>query len=186
MASWLIGIIVVVAAFIVVLVALAALRARRRAELRRQFGPEYDRTVDEMGGRRRAEAELSRRAERRQEFEVRPLAPEARRRYSESWQDVQTRFVDAPADAVQEADVLVTKLMRDRGYPVDGFDDRNQFVSVDHPDLVENYRRAHRIAVADTEKEVSTEDRRQAMVHYRSLFEALLGSEEEDAERRAS
>ncbi|MBV9042858.1 MAG: hypothetical protein JOZ68_17795 [Acidimicrobiia bacterium] len=183
MASWLIGVIVVAALFVIVLVALTAVRMQRRRRLRRQFGPEYDRTVDERG-RRKAENELAQRAERREQVDLKPLAPEARRLYAASWEQVQARFVDAPADAVQEADVLVAKVMRDCGYPVDGFDDRSDFVSVDHPHLVEDYRAAHRTAVADTGGTVSTEDRRQAMVHFRSLFEALLDDQHDMTDRR--
>jgi len=184
-ASWLIGIIVVVALFIVVLAVLTAVRARRRSALRRQFGPEYDRAVEEKGSRRRAEHELAQRAERRESFDLKQLSPETRELYAASWRDVQARFVDAPADAVQEADVLVARVMRDCGYPVEGFEDRSDFVSVDHPNLANDYRAAHRVAVAETKGKVTTEDRRQAMVHFRSLFDALLGDEDELTNRQA-
>jgi len=185
-AGWLIGVIVVGAVVVVILVALAAVRAGRRRSLQRQFGPEYDRAVEQRGSRRKAERALTERAERREQFDVTPLPPEKRELYAASWREVQARFVDAPADAVQEADVLVAKVMRDCGYPVDGFDDRSDFVSVDHPHLAEDYRAAHRVAVADTGGKVSTEDRRKAMVHFRSLFDALLGdrSDRDDLTRR--
>jgi len=185
MASWLIGIIVVAVLFVVVLVVLTAVRTRRRKALRRQFGPEYDRAVEEKGSRRKAEDVLSKRAERRDGLELKQLSPETRSLYAASWRDVQARFVDAPADAVQEADVLVAKVMRDCGYPVEGFDDRSDFVSVDHPHLAEDYRAAHRVAVAETKGKVTTEDRRQAMVHFRALFDALLGDEDELTDRQA-
>jgi hypothetical protein len=174
----LMAIVVVAAVLIVVLLLVAASRARRRAGLKRQFGPEYERMVDKADDRKQAERELSERADRRSQFEVRQLSEQTRQRYGAAWREVQTRFVDAPADSVQEADVLVTGVMRDCGYPVEGFADRNDFVSVDHPHLAEDYRAAHRIAVADTEGKVTTEDRRQAMVHFRSLFTALLGDDE--------
>jgi hypothetical protein len=187
MATWLLAVIVVAAVLIIAFVVIGAARARRRATLKRRFGPEYDRTIEDAGSRRKGERRLDERAERREQFETRELEPEVRKRYSAAWRDTQARFVDAPADAVQEADVLVTRLMRDCGYPVEGFDDRSDFVSVDHPHLAEDYRGAHRIAVADTEGKVTTEDRRQAMVHFRALFGALLGEDEVGSarERRA-
>jgi len=169
---------------IVALVVMAVVQYRRRAALKRQFGPEYDRAVDDADKRSEAERKLAARAERRQQFDLRELEPEQRQRYSRAWADTQTRFVDAPADAVQEADVLVTRLMRDCGYPIEGFEDRSDFMSVDHPHLVDDYRAAHRVAVADTDGKVSTEDRRKAMVHFRSLFTALLGNDDDLADSR--
>jgi len=176
--TWIWAVIAAAVVIVLVLVIVAAIKARRRAALRRQFGPEYDRTLEDADSRKKAERELAARAERREQFELRELSPEVRQRYSRAWRETQTRFVDAPADAVQEADVLVTRLMRDCGYPVEGFDDRSDFVSVDHPHLVDDYRAAHRVAVADTEGKVTTEDRRKAMVHFRSLFGAILGDNE--------
>ena len=178
MATWLLAVIVVAAVLIIAFVVIGAVRARRRAGLKRRFGPEYDRTVEGADSRRKAERELDERASRREQFETRELKPEVRERYAAAWRDTQARFVDGPADAVQEADVLVTRLMRDCGYPVEGFSDRSDFVSTDHPHLAEDYREAHRIAVAETEGKVTTEDRRKAMVHFRSLFKALLGEDE--------
>jgi hypothetical protein len=172
------AIVAVAVVLVVLLIVVGAVRARRRAALKRQFGPEYDRTLESADKRKDAERQLEERAERRQQFELRDLAPEQRERYSRAWADTQARFVDAPADAVQEADVLVTRLMRDCGYPVEGFDDRSDFMSVDHPHLVDDYRAAHRVAVADTDGKVSTEDRREAMVHFRALFSALLGEDD--------
>lgn len=183
MATWMWAVIAVVVVLIVALVVIGAARARRRAELKRRFGPEYDRTVEEAG-RGKGERRLTERAERRDQFETKELSPEVRQRYSAAWRDTQARFVDAPADAVQEADVLVSRVMRDCGYPVEGFDDRSDFVSVDHPHLAEDYRAAHRVAVAETKGKVTTEDRRQAMVHFRSLFSALLGEDEVDSARQ--
>jgi predicted nucleic acid-binding protein len=166
-------------AILVVLVLLALLaffagRQRRRRKLQETFGPEYDRTVSETGDRRAAEAELQERTERREQFDIVPLEPEARARYVEAWRHTQAQFVDEPAEATREADRLITAVMRDRGYPVDDFEQRAADISVDHPQVVDDYRAAHAIAVANDRSEASTEDLRQALVHYRSLFEDLL------------
>ena len=138
------------------------------------FGPEYDRTVEEAGDRRAAETELRERTERRAGFDVVPLEPEARTRYVEAWRNTQAQFVDEPVEATREADRLITSVMRDRGYPVDDFEQRAADISVDHPQVVDDYRAAHAIAAANDRSEASTEDLRQALVHYRSLFEELL------------
>jgi hypothetical protein len=173
-----------VAVVLVVVAAVAAAVTKSRSRrLRSRFGPEYDRTLDGASSKKDGEAELARRAERRDGFEIKTLSPDEQRRYAERWQEIQARFVDAPADSVQEADVLVTRVMRECGYPIESFDDRSEFVSVDHPQLVEDYRAAHRIAVADTGGQVTTEDRRKGMVHFRSLFEALLGDDVSSATR---
>ena len=150
---------------------------RRSGALREQLGPEYDKTVDESGGRRSAESELKERVDRRQELDIRPLAPAAADRYADEWRDVQARFVDSPGAAVGEADRLVIAVLRERGYPMDDFDQRAADISVDHADVVENYRAAHGISLANDQDHASTEDLRQAMVHYRTLFERLLERE---------
>jgi hypothetical protein len=168
-----------VIAIIVVLVLLALLaffagRQRRSRRLQDTFGPEYDRTVSQAGDRRAAEAELRERTERRERFDIVPLEPEARNRYIEAWRSTQAQFVDEPVEATREADRLITSVMRDRGYPVDDFEQRAADLSVDHPQVVDDYRAAHAIAAANDRSEASTEDLRQALVHYRSLFEELL------------
>jgi hypothetical protein len=171
--------IVIVAIVLIVLVvgALLLARQRRSQQLQQGFGPEYDRTVEERGGdRRQAEAELLERRNRRDQFDIRELEPAARDRYAERWRAAQRRFVDEPAPAVGEADALVMEVMRDRGYPVaDEFDQRAADLSVDHPDVVEHYRAAHGISGRATGGDASTEDLRQAMVHFRALFIELLG-----------
>jgi len=165
--------ILIVLALLVVL-ALFAGRRRRSRKLREQFGPEYDRTVAEAGDRKEAESRLQERTARRQQLDIVPLDPADRVRYLESWRQTQARFVDEPAEATREADRLITAVMRDRGYPIDDFEQRAADVSVDHPQVVDDYRAAQAIAAANERSEASTEDLRQALVHYRSLFEELL------------
>jgi hypothetical protein len=176
MAGWLLGLIVVAAIVIVALVAWRALATRRTRHLRERFGPEYDRTADAAGGKRDAEADLAKREERREQLNIRPLPAESRERYVAEWRSVQERFVDAPEVAVAAADGLVSSVMRDRGYPMDDFEQRAADVSVDYPQVVENYRAAHRVSEGIERGEASTEDQRKAMQHYRSLFDELLDS----------
>src|SRR3954463_11158203 len=175
--------VIVILAIVVIVAVVAALllmRQRQSQQLQEGFGPEYERTVEERGGdRREAEAELRERKERRREFEIRELEPAARDRYVERWRAAQRRFVDEPAPAVGEADALVIEVMRERGYPVaDEFEQRAADVSVDHPEVVEHYRAAHGLSSRATAGEASTEDLRQAMVHFRALFVELLGTDE--------
>jgi hypothetical protein len=173
--AWFVIVLVVIA--VIALAAWAAMRKRRTQELQRQFGSEYDRVVGERGDRADAEEELVGRRERRESLDIRPLEPETRRRYAERWEATQAKFVDSPQLAITEADVLVQSVMRDRGYPVEDTDDRMAVVSVDHPEVMGHFRLATRVAVAARQERASTEDLRQAMVHYRSLFETLLGDE---------
>ena len=173
--------IAIVVVLVVILLIASAVRNRRSSQLRSQFGPEYDRTLQTAGSRRTAEAELAGRAERRKSFEVRPLDPASRERYQQQWQGVQAGFVDAPAQSVRQADALVTQLMTERGYPMAEFDQRSADVSVDHPGEVEDYRRAHAISRANDDNKATTEDLRQSMTHYRSLFDGLLHDGESGA-----
>ena len=166
--------IVIVAVVVLAVLALLISRQQRSRRLRDRFGPEYDRTVEAAGNRRAAESELQSRTERRERLQIVPLDATVRDRYVEAWHQTQARFVDAPGEATREADRLVISVMRDRGYPVDDFDQRAADVSVDHPQVVDDYRAAHAIAEANERSEAGTEDLRQAMVHYRSLFEDLL------------
>ena len=164
-----VGVLIVIAAVVWTVVA-----RRRREHLRERFGPEYDRAVDEHDDQRSAEAELERREKQRERLDIVPLAPESRERYLASWRELQTGFVDEPERSVGEADKLVTEVMRERGYPMDEFDRRVADISVDHPNVVEHYREAHGISTASENGEASTEDLRQAVVHYRALFEELV------------
>ncbi len=174
MDTWVWVVVGVAVVLAVALVLWSFARRRRTERLRDRFGPEYDRAVEDVGQRREAESELEQREKRRDQLDIRPLQPAARDRYRESWRVTQARFVDAPGEAVKQADLLVMEVMRERGYPVDDFERRSADISVDHPHMVGNYRAAHAISVANDNGQASTEDLRQAMVHYRSLFEELL------------
>jgi len=170
---------IIVLAVAVVAIACAAyffLQTRRTQNLHGRFGPEYERTVAEIGNRRKAESELESRAKRVEHYPIRELSPAEQQRFAEAWRACQTRFVDQPGDAVKEAHALVNEVMRDRGYPVSSEFERNAAdLSVEHPRVVENYRVACDIAARQDRGQVSTEDLRKAMVHYRALFEELLG-----------
>jgi hypothetical protein len=174
MPGWVWAIIVVAVVVLVAIVVWRALAAKKTRTLQGRFGPEYDRTIESAESRRDAEADLKARAERRDELDIRPLAPGARDRYLAEWQRVQARFVDDPDGAVRESDMLIQQVMSDRGYPMDDFDQRAADISVDHPDVVENYREGHRLTRTAATGDGTTEDLRQAMVHYRALFDELL------------
>ena len=174
MSTWL-WIIIVLAAIVVAAGAAWAIVSRRRSELLREgFGPEYDRTVERAGDQRAAEEDLRERQQRRDELDLRPLAPSARAGYMDAWRGTQAAFVDDPAGAIGDADHLIQSVMRERGYPVEDFDDRASLVSVDHPDVVERYRRAHSIAESSDDGDADTEHLRQAMQDYRALFVELV------------
>jgi len=158
-------------------------RRRRSRRLRRQFGPEYERAVATAGSRQAAEAELEDRRLRREQLEIVGLDPGARDRHLRQWRLVQARFVDSPTEATRAADRLISEVMRERGYPVEDFEQRAADVSVDHPQVVDDYRAAHAIAEANERSEATTEDLPQALVHYRSLFEDLLEVSESDEDR---
>ena len=170
----------IIVAIVVVLILAAvfavAQRRRRTQALQGRFGPEYDRTIERADSRRKAEAELREREERRAQLDIRPLSAASRDRFASSWEMTQRRFVDDPTGAVSEAHRLVIAVMRERGYPMDDFDQRAADISVDHPELVENYRAAHGISQRSEAGQASTEELRQAALHYRSLFDELLGT----------
>lgn len=175
MDAWVWVLLAVAVVAVLVIAVFAWLKARRR-RLRQTFGPEYDRALAEAPTRREAEAGLEGRRKRRDELDIRPLPTEAAERYGHEWQGVQARFVDAPVEATRDADRLVQQVMSDRGYPMNEFDSRADLISVDHPTVVENYREAHTTYLNYDRGEASTEDLRQAMVHYRSLFDELVES----------
>jgi hypothetical protein len=157
-------------------------RRRRSARLKERFGPEYERTVSAAGNQRAAEKELTERERTHNKLDIRALSSAERDGFAGRWQNVQTAFVDDPPGALGDADRLLTEVMRARGYPVDDFDRRAADISVDHPTVVENYRAAHAIHVAQQHGDIGTEAHRQAFVHYRALFEKLLETDtDEDA-----
>jgi len=170
---------IVLAVAVVLIIAVSAwlyLRKRRSttASLRQRFGPEYERAVHEHGSERKAEAKLTDREKRIEKLNIRELNPMERERFSEQWESVQSHFVDSPKGAVTEGDDLVSSLMKTRGYPISDFDQRADDISVNHPQVVENYRSAHEIAMRVGKDEATTEDLRTAMIRYRSLFEELV------------
>ena len=184
--------ILVIVLVLIVLAAVAAFlwmrRRREREQLQERFGPEYDRAVDEHGNRRAAEHRLADVASRRDKAEVRDLTDEERTRFGTEWNAVQADFVDSPQGAAAKADGLVAEVMRTRGYPLDEVDDRGDLVAADHADMARHYRSAH--AITSRSDEASTEDLRQAFVHYRHLFGVLLEGDRTvdltDRERQSS
>jgi hypothetical protein len=178
MSIWLWIVIIVVAVLVIGAIAAGAAKRRRTSQLREGFGPEYDRTLERTGDRAAAEHDLRERQARHDELELRPLDPMARTQYVDEWQAAQALFVDDPQAAISRADHLIQRAMRDRGYPVEDFEDRAALVSVDHPQVVEQYRRAHAIATVSGEGRAETEDLRQAMQDYRSLFAELVETTE--------
>jgi hypothetical protein len=172
--------IVVVAVVLVGVIALALVmtgRSRRTGELKEQFGPEYEHAVQQYGDPQKAEAELHARQKRVGAFDFQPLAQGERNRFTEQWKQTQAEFVDAPDKAVADADRLVKQVMQQRGYPVGDFEQRASDISVDHPNVLSHYRTAHEIALKQEKGQATTEDLRQAMVHYKALSDDLLQTE---------
>jgi hypothetical protein len=180
MDTWL-WILIAAVVVVIVVIAIAAWmqqRTRKRsAHLRDRFGPEYDHVVgdDSRRNRREGEAELSRREQRHDELDIHDLNPQTRDRYAREWEDLQRRFVDAPDHSVAEAEHLLTAVMSDRGYPVgEEFEEHADLVSVDHPQLVQNFREAHSVYERSQRREAETEELRRSLLSYRALFEELL------------
>jgi hypothetical protein len=176
MATWVWAVIVIAVLVVVALVAVGA-RRRRTAMLRGHFGPEYDRAVENSEDQRAAEANLRAREKQRAQFDLQPLPEATRLGFVSEWRDLQERFVDQPAQATGAADALITRVMEARGYPMKDFDAQAELVSVDHPDTVENYRFAHAVQQRAETQQASTEDLREALLRYRSLFDELLRPE---------
>ena len=174
MDTWVWIVIAVVAAIVLLAVFLTAARSRRTRSLQDRFGNEYDRTVEHAGDKGEAERELREREKRHEALDLKPLSPQQRDSYVQEWQTTQGRFVDDPSGAVAEADRLVQRVMKDRGYPVDDFEQRAADISVEHPDLVEKYRTAHGVAQKSEQGQASTEELRHSVRHYRAVFAELL------------
>ncbi|MDY7103960.1 MAG: hypothetical protein S0880_22480 [Actinomycetota bacterium] len=174
-------VLIIVAILVVAAIAVAATmlwtRSGRSAELRERFGDDYDRRLESTGDRKAVEAELRDVLDRREELSIRPLPAEDRDRYAHRWQEVQASFVDRPGRAVNEADLLVTEVMEQRGYPVDRFDEQYDMVAADHAAVADHYRAAHAIHVRNVASEATTDDLRDALLHYRALFDELLADE---------
>ena len=170
-ALWIVVAIVVFAAAIVIAV---LSRRQRSQQLRRRFGPEYDRQVRTLKSQSKAEAELSQRERRHHDLHIKPLTPGARDRYLEEWKSVQSRFVDDPQAAIRDADRVLQNVMRDRGYPSDDFITTTKDLSVEHADVLDNYRMAHAISQKNN---ASTEELRRAVIACRSVFDRLVVSE---------
>jgi hypothetical protein len=183
MATWL-WIVIVIVVVLIALAAVMAARRRRTTALRERFGPEYERAVGARENQRAAEADLRDRERERARLDIKPLSEAARVRYTEEWQVIQQSFVDQPEEATTAGYDLVNRVMAERGYPMRDFDARADLVSVDHPDVVENYRVAHGIHERARQHQASTEDLREALLRYRSLFEELLRAD--DAGDRAA
>ena len=174
--------IVIVVAFLLVFGVVIALvfsgRRHSTKQMQEHFGPEYDRLVQETGSPKAAKAEIDQRIKHVEGLNIRPLTQAEHDRYLADWTEVQTKFVDDPAQAIKDADRLIVEVMLVRNYPVAKFEERAADISVSYPELVSNYRAAHEIALKNEQKTADTEELRQAMVHYRSLFNELLGAVE--------
>jgi len=164
-----VGVLVVVAAIVAISMVSFRIKTKR---LKQHYGSEYERLVSDTGSEKGAVRELATRERKRGKLEIVPLTPSALSDFAGRWQKVQAGFVDSPATAVGVADRLVTEVMRQRGYRVDDFDQRAADISVDHPEIVENYRVAHGVHISP--QHANTEQQREAFLHYRALFEKLL------------
>jgi uncharacterized protein YneF (UPF0154 family) len=172
-------IIIIVLVVVIVGVILGLVFSRRRSseQLQDKFGPEYDRTVQTMGDEKKAQTELNERQKHVEALDIRPLSVSERDRYLSEWAAVQSKFVDEPGQAIVDADRLIMEVMQIRGYPVSDFEQRAADISVNYPALVTNYRGAREIANKNKLGQANTEELRQAMIYYRSLFEELLKAE---------
>jgi hypothetical protein len=170
-------IVLIILALVVIAAIFVGVQAGRRKKLQSTFGPEYDRVVADTGNRTEAEKELRERERRHADLELKELSPESQSKYATAWEEVQIQFVDNPAEAVSTADDLVTRLIAERGYPTGEYDERLANLSVEHASTLQHYRDAHEISERNRDGSASTEDLRQALVHYRALFADLLGTD---------
>ena len=175
--TYIIILVVLVLVIIGVILGLVFSRRKRSEQLHDRFGPEYDHTVQTMGDEKKAQIELVERQKHVETLNIRPLSVSERERYLADWTAVQTKFVDEPGQAIVDADRLIIEVMQTRAYPVSDFEQRAADISVNYPALVSNYRAAREIAIKNEQHQADTEELRQAMIYYRSLFEELLGTE---------
>jgi hypothetical protein len=169
------AIVAIIVAVVVVLLVIGAVSAARRRKLQQRFGPEYDRVVGETRSHRKADAELAERERRVRSLDIRPLDETSRARYAGEWTALQEQFVDQPAQAVAQAGLLVTAVMKDRGYPTEDYDQTLADLSVEHAKTLDHYRQGHEISLRAEAGSAGTEELRLAMLHYRTLFADLLG-----------
>ena len=181
-----VAVIVIVAVLVIAALGLLAWRQQQRRRLRERFGPEYDHAVERHGSTREAEQELRAREQRHHELRIRPLDPAVRDRHRADWQRVQEHFVDSPQAAVAEADALLVLVMKSRGYPTEDYEQQIADLSVEHAGTLDRYRAAHDIRGRSDAGHATTEDLRQAMVHYRTLFAELLGDGDLHEDRRSA
>lgn len=181
---------IMIIAIVLVLVIMGALlvsaftRRRRAERLQDHFGPEYDHTVQAIGDEKKAQIELEERQKHVEALDIRPLSDIERERYQADWTAVQSKFVDEPGQAIVDADRLIMEVMQVRAYPVSDFEQRAADLSVSYPNLVSNYRAAREIAIKNEQQKANTEELRQAMIYYRSLFEELLKTEADVVEEK--
>ena len=161
-----------------------AVRNRNTTKLREKFGDEYDRTVEEKGRRSAAEAALDEREKRVAELDIRPLTPQQRDDAIREWREVKAIFVESPVEAVLHADRLLSRIMQARGYPMADFDRRYEDLTVEHSEVARHYREGHEITVRHEEGKASTEDLRQAMIHFEALFDDLVNEVTDEHEMR--
>ncbi|MDT7726266.1 MAG: hypothetical protein QOI21_2842 [Actinomycetota bacterium] len=174
MSTLVVVIIVIAAVAAVVLIALLVRRESQRRHLREKFGPEYERAVQDKESPRAADRELASREKRIAQLDIKPLSPEIRERYTQQWSLIQAKFVDRPAPAVEEADRVLVELMAERGYPTEGYEQQLSDLSVRHSRTLKHYRAAHETMQGHEETQKSTEELRDAMVRYRTVFDDLL------------
>jgi hypothetical protein len=166
--------IALVVALLIAVAALLFLRRRRSTQLRSRFGPEYERTLRDAGDQRKAESELAKRAKRVEQLNIRALSPEDKARFNTHWTTVQAEFIQDPATSVEHADMLLQEVLEVRGYPIESFDQAAADISVDHPSVVQKFRKGHEIALRHRKGDASTEDVRQAMACYGEVFTELV------------
>jgi hypothetical protein len=177
--------VLLIAVIAIVAVAVVVVLRRRSAKLRARFGPEYDRAVAETGNRFKAESRLESVEKRVRNYSLTTISAADRDRFQQSWRKIQATFVDDPARALSEADQLLGTVMLARGYPPSDFENRAAEISVDHATVVEHYRAGHDIAVRHSQRQATTEDLRKGMLHYRALFDELMGEEQVSLRARA-